>query len=161
MKKTLKKIGDFFVRLFGGVKKAKDWLDEHVPEAIELINRLIGIATDPRVTLTADIIISLLPENIRNGSEEARSKAIKYLADAARFFQITNDCISQPTDIEVILCFVEALKKRSPVDLQGSATKFGSIYLMKQKAELKLSDTDTALQLHFKGIKIDEALAAA
>lgn len=161
MKKVLKKIGDFFVKLFGGVKKAQDWLEDHVPEAIELINRIITIATSPTVSLTVDSILSLFGENIRNGGAEGKAKAIKLLADAARMMNIGNDCLNKPSDPEVILCFVEALKKRSPIDMQSTATKIGSLYLLQQQPELlKLSDTDTALQFTYKGIKIDQAIAA-
>lgn len=158
MKKIIQKIGEFFVKIFGGIKKAEEWLEKNIPEAIQIISRLIAIANDPTVNLTADLVLSLFPKNIQDASDEVKAKAIQWLADAAKILNIGNDCLNKATPLEVILCFIAALKMRSPVDAQGTATKVVSLYLVQQQPDiLKLSDTDTALQMHYKSLKIDLA----
>ncbi len=157
LKERLDKIGNFFVRLFAGLKKYEHFVEENMPFIIEFVKRIIGIARSPEVMT----IESLLGDKLQNKTEAEKEKILSVVEKGVDKMQLTTDCLGKPTLLEKLQCFGEAFKKRSETDQNGTAAKLASTLLLHAShadetvPNLKESVADGMAATYFLEKKID------
>lgn len=157
LKERLDKIGNFFVRLFAGLKKYEKFVEDNMPVIIEFVKKIIGIARSQEVMT----IEYLLGEDLQNKTEAEKEKILSIVEKGVDKMQLSTDCLSKPTLLEKLQCFADLFAKRSETDQNGTAIKLASTILMVASHEdetvpsLKESVADGMAATYFLEKKID------
>jgi hypothetical protein len=126
MKKFFQKVSDFVTKLFGGIRKLEKFLQDHVDDAMSFVNLLRSYSSNPYV-LT---VISLLPDKLQAKGGEFLMKYEKTLDKVIAELNIGNDCMSKPTFLERLQCFVAHYKLLTPAMQEAVSHKIVALYAM-------------------------------
>lgn len=146
MKHFFQKLGAFFSRIFGGVRKVTKWIEEHVDDAIDIVGKIKALVENP-MTL---ILVKLLPDKWEGKAEEALQKIQPILVKVMTALNLGEGCLQKETFLEQVQCFIEEIRKLSPSHRAAVYHKIASLYAAESSGhELKQNVVETLVQARF------------
>lgn len=125
----------------------------------------IAIAGNVRDLINSPVlnsVIDLLPEKLRNSTQEVQEKVLEILSKAITDINISSGCLEKESLTDKINCFVEAIKNRSHMDQNGAIQKLATAIVMNtdQGKEMNLSEhlADTIVLSRYTDNKNKDAI---
>lgn len=145
MKKFFNRAWKLLTSLFKNVDR---FIDTNINPSIQMVEKLKEAVDSP----LADVLVTLTP----TGIDDSALHALRYyLSRAITVLQITKNCIDKTKPEDIILCFVEEVKKLSPEMRKGIWLRLASL-MAKEKSgrvDVKGVNVDTLVQMHYMQIK--------
>jgi hypothetical protein len=148
MKKFFQKIGNFFGRVFGGIKKFERFLSEHIDDAIDIVGKLRAYVENPASSTIGLTLMILLPEKYLTKGGEVLEKIKRGLDAAMSKLEIGQECLGKENFNEKILCLALYLKGLPPSLREGAyRTIAAEITKAKSGESLKDSRLNTIVEM--------------
>lgn len=146
MKKFFQRVWGFVVKIFGGLKKVEAFLREYVDDALDIANKIKALVDSP----TTVILLGLLPDRLKDQAAKALAKIEPILDKTLTALGIGEDCLSKPTLLDRVACFVERLREMSPAMRSAVYQKFASTYTkLASKTDQPEHIVDTVVQIRY------------
>ena len=110
MKKLFGNIWNWVKKAFGNAKKAEQFIEDHVDDAIAVVSKILQYANNPLLFVS---LIQVLPEKYKNAAIEDQQKLVNTLLTAAKYLGILDNCFHLNLPYEKILCLVNAFTNKS------------------------------------------------
>lgn len=150
MKKFFQKIGAFFQKFFGGVKKFEQFLKDHIDDAIGIVAQIQLLINNP-ATIT---LLAVLPPKYSEVAGEALFKAQTALDKVITQLNLSNECLQKETFTERLTCFIIQLRGLSPEVREGVLRQFATLYARESSGNtVKKNIINGAIESRFMDIK--------
>ena len=144
MKKFFNRVRSFLTNLFVNID---NFIDRHIEPSIKMVEKLKSLIDSP----IADVLVKLTP----TGIDDTALTALRfYLSKAILTLQLTA-CLDKEKPEDVIICFVNEVKKLSPEMQKGIWLRLASL-MTKEKSgrdDVKGVHVDTLVQMHYLQMK--------
>jgi hypothetical protein len=140
MKKFFKRVWGFLTNLFHNID---GFIDRHIEPSIKMVEKLKSLIDSP----VADVLVKLTPTGI---DDTALSALRYYLTRAITMLQLST-CLDKKKPEEIILCFIQEVKKLSPEMQKGIWLRLASLMAKEKsgRSDVKGVHIDTLVQMHY------------
>lgn|GEM_PF-939127 len=157
MKKFFQKVGLFFVKIFGGLKKFEQFLQDHVDDAISIVSNIRLLVNHPAVIT----LMAVLPPKLQQAAQEAIDRIETILDKVIVELNIGQDCLQKETFAERLACFIAHIRELSPAMQEAAYLKIATLYTEQSSgAEVKRSVVDAIVANRFIDGKFNITAAA-
>lgn len=139
MKKFFQKVGLFFVKIFGGLKKFEQFLQDHVDDAIGIVSNIRLLVNHPAVIT----LMAVLPPNLQQAAQDAIDKVESILDKVIYELNIGEECLAKATFPDRLACFIAHIRGLSPAMQEAVYAKIATLYTEQSSgADVKRSVVD-------------------